>query len=78
MLGLNIYIELILGLLNNLGNYTGLAPAISDIGSFISATAKYFFAVPLSFYAVQVCGLIQVSSVFFYVIVLYMKSLKIN
>ena len=65
VLGLNMYTELTLGLLSNLGNYNGLAPAISDIGSFISTTAKYFFAVPLSYYAVQVYGLIQVSSVFF-------------
>ena len=66
VLGLIMYTQLTLGLLSNLGNYTGLAPAISDIGSFISATAKYFFAIPLSYYAVQVCGLIQVSSVFSY------------
>ena len=51
-------------LLNIKSNYTGLAPAIADIGSNISMTAKTVFAVPLSYYAVQRCGIMQVSHMY--------------
>ena len=42
-------------------NYTGMAPVIADTGIKVSYFVKAVFAIPISFYAVQVCGLLKVS-----------------